>query len=225
MSPSRPRSAPPARKAFRRSCRSSRRTVEALATRRLNSRRPASVFDSMSLRAMPPRLGAALVLCLVAGCSTPSPSVMPSPVASVAADGGIDLNLAALTDRLRAGLRQQGEFVTQLASASIESPVPSGALSMAIVAASMRTWAGTERQWLAEHPAEACYAAAQASYAAAVDAIAASAAAFADLDSASPDPSGDGGQSAVAALVGARTTIQQANSQATAAGATCSAGS
>src|SRR4051812_47592186 len=127
----------------------------------------------MFLRALSARIAAALLLCVVAGCGTPSPSVTPSlAVPSKAAGGGIDLDLAAFTDRLRAGLRQQGDFVTQLANASVESPVPSGGVSLAVVVATMRTWAGAERQWLADHPAEACYAAAQARYAAAVDAIA-----------------------------------------------------
>jgi hypothetical protein len=178
----------------------------------------------MPIRAAALSLGAVLAVSLVAGCGTPTPSATPSPVASVAPGGNVDLELAGLTDRIRAGLRQQGEFVTELSSASIESPVPSGGLSISIVAVAMGNWAGTERQWLAEHPAEACYAAAQERYATAVDAIAASAGAFARLGSGSPDPSGDGGAAAVAALVAARSTIQDADSQATAAVPSCSQG-
>jgi hypothetical protein len=141
-------------------------------------------------------------------------------VASVASH--LDPDLAALTDRIRAGLRQQGDFVTQLSTASIESPLPSGAHATAIVALSMTNWAGAERQWLTAHPAEACYATAQDRYAEAVDAIAASATAFADLAAPSPRASGGDAQAAVGALVAARTTIQDADAEATAAVAGCS---
>lgn len=183
---------------------------------------------------MPRRLATllpAIVLAVAAaGCSSPSPSPSVAPTQSGAPEAsdsgspgvGLDFQLAALTERIRAGLRQQGEFVTRLATASIESPVPSGAVPMSIVALAMTNWAGSERQWLADHPPEACYATVQARYAEAVDAIAASAAAFAKLGGSVPGPSGDGGASAVTALTGARTTIEDANSMATAAAAACS---
>jgi len=155
----------------------------------------------------------ALVAAL-AGCSSPTPSVTPAPLASVASH--LDPDLAALTDRIRAGLRQQGGFVTELSNASVVSPLPSGAHSVAIIALAMTNWAGGERQWLATHPAEACYAAAQDRYAQAVDAIAASATAFSRLDAPGLHPPGEA-QAAVATLVAARTTIQDADAQATAA--------
>lgn len=184
-----------------------------------------------------PRRRAVLFLAILVGtaaaaCSAPIPSATPAssdaPEASVSASpgAGLDFQLAALTERIRAGLQQQGEFVTRLATASIESPVPSGAVPMSIIALAMTNWAGTEHQWLADHPPEACYAVVQARYAEAVDAIAASAAAFAKLGTGSPEASGDGSaQAAVAALTGARSTIEDANAQATTAGAACSTGS
>jgi len=81
----------------------------------------------------------------------------------------------------------------------------------------MTIWVNGERQWLAAHPAEACYAAAQATYGQAVDAIAASAVVFTDIGSGSTsDP-----QAAIEALIAARTTIQDADAQATASAAAC----
>jgi hypothetical protein len=181
------------------------------------------VFDAMMaaprLRTGAVALACAAILAGVAGCSTPTPSGTPEPAASVASH--LDPALAALTDRIRAGLRQQGDFVTQLSNASVESPLPSGAHSVAIVALSMTNWAGGERQWLAANPPEACYAQAQDRYAEAVDAVAASATAFATLAQPSPGASGGDAQAAVAALVAARTTIQDADAQATAAVAGC----
>src|SRR5690349_1185100 len=99
------------------------------ARRRLVGRRLAAIL-----------LGGCFVVATVGGCSTPTPSETGLPLASVASH--LDPDLAALTDRIRAGLRQQGDFVTQLSSASIESPLPSGAHSMVIVALSMANWAG-----------------------------------------------------------------------------------
>jgi hypothetical protein len=158
------------------------------------------------------------IVLSASACSSPPPNESGAPGTSQA--GVLDPNLAALTDRIRAGLNQQGEFVTELSTASAASPLPSGARSLAIVAQTMLTWVGDEQQWLAEHPAEACYAAVQDLYAQAVQAIAASATVFGEIGSPSPSPAADP-QAAIESLIAARTTIQDANAQATAAVPAC----
>ena len=153
------------------------------------------------------------------------PSGAPRASASASPGAGLDFQLAALTERIRAGLRQQGQFVTALATASIESPVPSGAVPLSIIALAMTNWAATEGRWIAEHPAEGCYVAVQARYALGVDAVAAAAAAFTRVGGGTPDASGDSAARGVAALTGARSTFEAANAEATAAASACSAGS
>jgi hypothetical protein len=184
---------------------------------------PGVVSPAARMRRLPRRLahrrlvaGMALAVLLVAGgCSTTLPSGSVAPGSS----GGAvtDPDLAAFIDRVRAGLGQQGEFVIDLSKASAASPLPSGARSLAVVASTITIWVNGERQWLAAHPAEACYMAAQATYGQAVDAIAASAVVFTDIGSGSTtDP-----QAAIEALIAARTTIQDADAQATASVPAC----